>query len=402
MMASLSRSITLLCICVTAVSTFTVQRDCHNYGHLATSRRRGFFIRTSNSDVDTESASPDHSSSIVDRSTLTLLEHINFNIPSHEFAIPFYYDILGCGFDPRMADNLENPADGSAIWANCGASQFHLCYNGTEPTLQGRIGLRYDSLDELQNRVQEHEQSTNKDNRCFQTYTIGKDTRGNKQIILIDRYDNEFVCQIVQAPLATAPASLKQPIVAPVDCYIPSLNMPGSESAEWEKIVSRFGKEATDCRGVTFVEMDCPRGRAEDIATFYESVFDATTFVVPIQEHKIAMIAFGNINEEGRADQYLLFRETYDSNMKNTGHHIAMYVGEDHADFQQAYKYAEMAGIIWINPRFANKVDSLSTSKQEMQFRFKDIVDLRNGKTIMELEHEIRSSEHKSYPGHQN
>ena len=38
--------------------------------------------------------------------SLTLLEHVNLNIPEHKFAIPFYLDILGFGLDPRRAQNV--------------------------------------------------------------------------------------------------------------------------------------------------------------------------------------------------------------------------------------------------------------------------------------------------------
>jgi hypothetical protein len=38
--------------------------------------------------------------------SLTLLEHVNLNIPEHKYAIPFYLDILGFGLDPRRAQNV--------------------------------------------------------------------------------------------------------------------------------------------------------------------------------------------------------------------------------------------------------------------------------------------------------
>lgn len=38
--------------------------------------------------------------------SLTLLEHLNLNIPEHKYAIPFYLDILGFGLDPRRAQNV--------------------------------------------------------------------------------------------------------------------------------------------------------------------------------------------------------------------------------------------------------------------------------------------------------
>jgi hypothetical protein len=38
--------------------------------------------------------------------SLTLLEHVNLNIPEHKYALPFYLDILGFGLDPRRAQNV--------------------------------------------------------------------------------------------------------------------------------------------------------------------------------------------------------------------------------------------------------------------------------------------------------
>ena len=47
-------------------------------------------------------------------SLLTLLEHVNLNIPEHKYALPFYLDILGFGLDPRRAQNV---AKGSGtVW----------------------------------------------------------------------------------------------------------------------------------------------------------------------------------------------------------------------------------------------------------------------------------------------
>lgn len=37
---------------------------------------------------------------------LTLLEHVNLNIPEHKYALPFYFDILGFGLDPRRSQNV--------------------------------------------------------------------------------------------------------------------------------------------------------------------------------------------------------------------------------------------------------------------------------------------------------
>jgi hypothetical protein len=76
-----------------------------------------------------------------------------------------------------------------------------------------------------------------------------------------------------------------------------------------------------------------------------------------------------------------------------------MYVGRSGDDFEVAFKNAELAGIVWVNPRFSDKADTLEGAKKWNQFRFKDIVDMESGETIFELEHEIRSVEHEAWPG---
>jgi len=124
------------------------------------------------------------------------------------------------------------------------------------------------------------------------------------------------------------------------------------------------------------------------------------------------MIAVGSILSTGRADQYLLFKEEEQQQqpahagasnsiplLQAGHHHLALYVGESDGDFDQAYKNAEQAGVIWINPRFEDKVDTLAEAQKEKQFRFKNIVDLETGEPMLELEHEIRSINHPSWPG---
>eukprot|EP00797_Seminavis_robusta_P027096 Sro502_g155580.1 n/a (311) ;mRNA; r:32456-33388 len=307
-----------------------------------------------------------------------------------------------------MAHNFVNhPAKESTIWANCGASQFHLCYSPeTSPGLPGRIGLRYDSLDGLQQRLQEHRQEKKEETtRCFQSFQLDQqDSQGNPQITIVDRYNNEFVCRALPSPIPSSPIASNQPILG-----ISS----DDEAEEWTDLAQRYGREKSDCRGIDYLEIACPTETAESIAQFYESVFDANTNVIPLPDNtKIAMIALGNIRTNGRADQYLLFKEqpqqqpddttgtttTTTTSTQKQQHHIALYVGQVKADFNQAYRNAEMAGVVWINPRFEDKVDTLTAAQQWNQFRFKNIVDLETGKPIVELEHEVRSTEHSSWP----
>jgi hypothetical protein len=138
-------------------------------------------------------------------------------------------------------------------------------------------------------------------------------------------------------------------------------------------------------------------------------VFDATANVVSLPDgSKIAIVAFGNIQTNGRADQYLLFKEekttsitslTQSTAWRECHHQIALYVGDNQADFEQAFRNAALAGVVWVNQRFQDEVDNLDSAREWKLFRFKDIVDLNTGETILELEHEVRSTEHPFWPG---
>jgi hypothetical protein len=232
---------------------------------------------------------------IVDRSTLTLLEHVNLNVPSHEYILPFYFDLLGCGMDPRKASNLKSDAPKKTLWANCGASQFHLPFGDVAQRIPGHIGLRFDSLEGLKSRLL----ADPDDSLAVKSYEIGKDPRSQREFVkLVDRYDNVFYCRVGE-PVHT---DKRQPIMGP------------EEAEEWGDDAAKYGRLESDCRGLDYVEFLCPKGSAEKIALFYESVLDATTTCVEVGPgENIAIIAFGNVDENGKADQSLLFQETTES-----------------------------------------------------------------------------------------
>jgi hypothetical protein len=309
---------------------------------------------------------------IVEVSTMTLLEHVNLNVPSHEHILPFYFEVLACGMDPRKAANLESDAPKKTIWANCGASQFHLPYGDVAQKIPGHIGLRYNSLDGLKSRV--------KDSKAVKSYEVGVDPRSKREFVkLVDQYDNVFYCRVGD-PINT---DQRQPIIAP------------DETQEWGEHATTYGMVESECQGIDYVEFFCPKGSAEKIAVFYESVFDATTTCVDLGGgSKVAIIAFGKIDESGKSDQSILFKETTETIPPYDGHHIALYVGESAADFDVCYKNAEIAGVVWVNPRFSDDADTLEKARKWKQFRLKDIVDMKTGERIMELEHEVRSVEH--------
>ena len=372
----------------------------------------------------------DREDPIVDQSTLTLLEHVNLNVPSQTFILPFYYDLLGCGMDPRKAANVvvvganandddddedDDPSSSTknkhkkqTLWANCGASQFHLPHGTTAQRIPGMIGVRYNSLDGVKERLQQQQSSTDPNVKaCVKSFTMGTSPTAGDYVKLTDAYDNVFFCRSGGNPLSHHP-HWQQPIMTPPN----EDDDDTTEEQPWKKdVANRYGRTVTDCCGIDFVEYPCPVGTAERIALFYDSVLDATTSILTANDcnndndddddskKKIAIVAFGNVRASGKADQSLIFRETSEPIPKYDGHHIAMYIGQSQADFERAFQNAEMANIVWVNPRFSDKAMTLEGAKKWKQFRFKDIVDMKTGKPIFQLEHEMRSIEHEAWPG---
>ena len=342
-----------------------------------------------------EDANPP-AASVLDRSTLSLLEHININVPNHDCILDFYFGVLGCGMDPRKAENVV--AGSKTVWANCGGSQFHLPYGDTPQVIPGHVGLRYNDLEGLKTRLLQHDNDNDNDNKCFQEYSIGRDPGSQQEHVrIVDTYGNVFYCRAKPNSSSSLMLRYVQPLVS------------ADDTETWGEIATRYGRESSECRGIDYVEFDCPVGTASKIAQFYETVFDATTSVVVLPNDNndkeeedgtsIAVVAFGAVDGSGRADQSLLFRETTEPLPPYDGHHVAMYVGWDQADFEQAFRNAQTAGIVWVNSRFKDDVTDLAGARKFQQFRFKNIIDVPTGQTIMELEHEMRSVQHSAWPG---
>ena len=125
--------------------------------------------------------------------------------------------------------------------------------------------------------------------------------------------------------------------------------------------------------GIPYVEFCVRPGTMASIIEFYRVAFSAPVAV----ESDIAGL-FGRV-KIGRS-QYLNFRETDNPVAPYDGHHIAVYV----ANFSGPYEYLKSRGLI-------------SEDVRNHQFRFKDIIDPKDGKTVFVLEHEVRSLRHPMY-----
>ncbi len=125
--------------------------------------------------------------------------------------------------------------------------------------------------------------------------------------------------------------------------------------------------------GIPYVEFSVRPGTIASILGFYHAAFGAPGAVGSDGAGSFGRVAIGR-------SQCLIFRETEKPIAPYDGHHIAVYV----ANFSGPYEYLKNRGLI-------------SEDVRNHQFRFKDIVDPQNDKSILLLEHEVRSLRHPMY-----
>jgi len=336
-------------------------------------------------------------------SNLSLLEHVNFNVPNHDYILDFYLHLMGFGLDPRVAVNLMPHNDKQfgregLIWASCGPNQFHFprCIQEEEKAqkLYGRIGLRYTSLIGLQERLENMKSNSGPflNEPCLEWYNIINDSKNEKAEIQIqDRYGNVFICR----EGSEKQTRYQQPVVK------------FSDIDTFEDVAIKYGVEAkSECLGIEYLEFDCQVNTAQKIANFYETIFDATTFVKQqVQGDELTAVAYICIGEidptnTQKAEQYLIFRETLSDFPPTDGHHIALYIGtHDTKNFEKAFCRAHNKGLLSTNWRDKVDVFDLEGARSQSQFRIQDILDLETGETIFKLEHELRSITHPTWPG---
>jgi hypothetical protein len=122
--------------------------------------------------------------------------------------------------------------------------------------------------------------------------------------------------------------------------------------------------------GIAYVEFDVPQQAADPIAHFYRDIMG-----VPATVHQESSATFARV-PVGISQQFI-FRETDRPIPDYDGHHVQVYV----ADFSGPHR----------------KLGELSLIKEESdqhQYRFENIVDPANGKTVFMIEHEVRSMKH--------
>jgi hypothetical protein len=137
----------------------------------------------------------------------------------------------------------------------------------------------------------------------------------------------------------------------------------------YEPDAARFGRVAL---GIPYVEFDVPVGSAKAICAFYPEIMG-----IPAElkngDATLARVKVGK-------DQYLQFRETDSAQPDYDGHHVQIYI----TDFSGPYRRLSKRGLV-------------SQEDNQYQYRFRDIVDLADGRHLFTVEHEVRSATHPMY-----
>lgn len=121
--------------------------------------------------------------------------------------------------------------------------------------------------------------------------------------------------------------------------------------------------------GMPYVEFDVPVGAAKGVADFYSRIFGTPTKV----DGAVARVSVG-------MDQELVFHEAKAKLAPYDGHHIQVYV----ANFSGPHRELLERGLI-------------TEESNQHQYRFDSIVDLKDGKPLIQIEHEVRSMRHPLY-----
>jgi hypothetical protein len=151
--------------------------------------------------------------------------------------------------------------------------------------------------------------------------------------------------------------------------YVEAICPWGNRVRCYEPDATRFGRITL---GIPYVEFEVPVGTAKGICGFYPEIMG-----MPAELKNGA----GSLTRaEVGKDQYLQFRETDRPQPEYDGHHVQMYI----TNFSGPHSRLAERGLIY-------------SEDNPYQYRFRDIVDLKNGKPLFTVEHEVRSATHPMY-----
>lgn len=309
------------------------------------------------------------------KSRALFLDHVNLNVETWSPEVErFWFGALGFVPDPRakrihqMIKDSGGTANG-LVWANIGMQQIHMPLgepeDGSQSMPNGILGLTYPDLTAMRRRLQQHGirfeeepgdsmESATSGHRWFGPALKIESPTGVQ--IRLHQGNKRF------APDGADEAGCKQP---------------GGTSLGL---------------GMPYVEFVCNPGASAGIGRYYKEVLGIDTDDVG-----------GACRVLTQTGQFLLFRETHSEVPAYDNHHVAIYMGDPatgdvDSTFVSMYHRCKQAGFVWNNPRFPHLTyDTLADALRNSEFRIVDLQDPKTGKTVYQLEHEIRSLKHGGF-----
>ena len=185
--------------------------------------------------------------------------------------------------------------------------------------------------------------------------------RGHTGIVLSDREQLLHRLARVRAPLTDTRFDFREH-----NDFVEVICPWGNRIRCHEPDAARFGRIAL---GIPYVEFDVPVGAAKGIAAFYRAMLEVPAAVAN-GDATVARVKVGK-------DQHFLFRETDEPQPELDGHHVQIYI----VNFSGPHRRLQERNLV-------NREDN------QYQYRFRDIVDLDDGRHLFTVEHEVRSFTH--------
>jgi catechol-2,3-dioxygenase len=312
------------------------------------------------------------------------MEHINLVVGSKSLAEHFYLNVLGCTRDA-----------GKSFHVNLGQQQFHLAEQGNgigigerAQVISGSIGLVVPSLETLRERIAAATETATSQ-ELFQGTQFGILSDTDHCVTLRGPWGNTFYIYSVQDDDHQLSKS------APATSTMKMVN--------WHAEGGAYGGHRMAVRGqpgIRFVEIACPCGKSPAVAEFYRNMLKCTVLETTQNDRACAMVcvgpgvhlAFVEEQEQGQ-EQSIPVEGTMAMAME--GVHVCFYAN----DFRELYHRLSERKLIWTNPRFVHldTCDTWEEARASRTLRFKDIIDLSTGETILEMEHETRPLRHGQY-----
>lgn len=303
----------------------------------------------------------------LDMNGIVWLEHLNLVVGDMDVAMKFYVDFMGFS------------RDGNPKHVNLGQQQFHLAATGDQAQrITGSIGLTVPSLQNIKDRIPLAQ--TDLEGTLFAI----NDESDDKIMKITCPYGNIFnlydisIDDDYSSTIDDATTQSKQKMV----------NMHALGGAYGAHRMAVRGQP-----GIRYVEISCPVSTASSIAEFYQTVLKCNVMTTTLDGHKkCAIVGVG-------PGVHFVFVESSELTARSLermqGVHACIYIPH----FESTYHELKGRGLIWTNPRFTHldTCDTWEEAYASRTLRFKDVLDVKTGDKVLELEHETRPMSHGQY-----